>query len=151
MNDRTNNPALVAFRRLSAGQPRSLGDFESGRRADFRVVTAAAALAVDAGRSHTEAQINEALAQWLAGPGALVATDHVALRRCLVDCRLLVRDSYGRQYLRGDGPEGWRDTLAGLAGVDLAAEAAAALFAEATKRAARKAAWERRAAANVDD
>ena len=59
----------------------------------------------------------------LAGPGWMLATDHVDLRRWLVDCRLLERDGYGLRYMRSEAAEAWQATLAALDGVDLVHEA----------------------------
>ena len=50
---------------------------------------AAAALAFDPQREYSEAEVNEVLKAWLAGAGAMLATDHVELRRWLVDCGLV--------------------------------------------------------------
>jgi len=87
------------------------------------------------------------LERWLAGPGSMVATDRVELRRALVDCRLLERDAYGRSYRRAAvTPPAWRPALAALDGVDLAAEAEGARAADALLRAERKARWMQAAA-----
>ncbi len=149
MTDKADNPFLATFRRLAVRRSLTPGGLQSGRRGDYVVVTAAAALTLASGRSYAEAEINGLLREWLAGPGAMLATDHVTLRRCLVDCGLLVRDGYGRAYARGDDPSAWCAALAGLAGVDLAAEARAARAAEDRQRSERKASWKRRAVADV--
>ncbi len=142
-----DNPILAAFRRLAVREGLTLGALHGGRRADFLVVTAAAALACARGRDYTEAEINALLRDWLAGPGAMLSTDHVELRRWLVDCGLLARDGYGRRYARTDAAGEWLAVLAALDGADLSAEAGAARAAEAARRAERKASWERRARA----
>ena len=140
-----DNPTLAVFRRLAVREGLTLGALHGGRRADFLVVTAAAALACVRGREYTEAEVNALLRDWLAGPGAMLSTDHVELRRWLVDCALLVRDGYGRRYARSDATGEWLAVLAALDGADLSAEAGAARAAEAARRAERKASWELRA------
>ena len=119
----------------------------AGADSDFVVITAAATLAFATGRDYSEREVNALLGEWLAGPGAMLATDHVELRRTLVDCRLLRRDDYGRRYGRGAAPQTWQAALAALAAVDLAAEACAARTTDAQRRAQRKAQWERRVGA----
>jgi len=147
MMDRQTNPFLVLFRRLSLAHGLALAGLSSGRRSDFVVITAAATLAFETGRDYSEREVNALLGEWLAGPGAMLATDHVELRRTLVDCRLLRRDDYGRRYGRGAVPHAWQAALDALAVVDLAAEARAIRAADAQRRADRKAQWERRAGA----
>jgi hypothetical protein len=139
------DPFLAAFCRLAVREGLTLGALHGGRRADFLVVTAAAALALARGREYTEAEVNTLLRDWLAGPGAMLSTDHVELRRWLVDCGLLVRDGYGRRYARNDATGEWTAVLAALDGADLSAEAGAARAVEAARRSERKASWELRA------
>jgi hypothetical protein len=141
---------LVAFRRLAITQGLTLGGLQSGRHEDFLVVTTAAALAFAAGRAYTEAEVNALLKKWLAGPGWMLATDHVELRRWLVDCRLLERDGYGRRYMRTDAAEAWQATFAALDGVDFAFEARTARASDAARRSERKAQWESRGQAAAD-
>jgi hypothetical protein len=133
---------LTAFRRLAIAQGLTLGGLQSGRHEDFLVVTTAAALALAAGRAYTEAEVNAVLKDWLAGPGWMLATDHVDLRRWLVDCRLLERDGYGLRYMRSEAAEAWQATFAALDGVDLVHEARTARAADAARRAEQKARWE---------
>jgi hypothetical protein len=144
---RDQNSCLARFRRIAIKRGLTPQTLASGRHADFVVVTAAAAVAIDAGRHYSEAEVNARLKDWLAGPGAMLATDHVELRRWLVDCRLVARDGYGRDYWRPAAPEAWQDALAALEGVDLAAEAADAREVDARTRAERKARWKAKAAA----
>ena len=77
----------------------SLGLLAEGDRA---LVLALAASAIEPGRAHREADVNRVLESWLAGPGALLRTDHVELRRWLVDADFLSRDGFGRAYVRGE-------------------------------------------------
>ena len=145
LDDRQRSIAL--WRQLALAPGRTLGTLQRGRRDDYIVATAAAALVFDCGRAYAESDVNLALERWLAGPGAIVATDRVQLRRALVDCRLLERDAYGRSYRRvADVPPAWRTALAALDGVDLAAQAQDARAADARLRAERKARWMQAAA-----
>jgi hypothetical protein len=47
-----------------------------------------------------EPEVNQALKAALAGAARCLATDHVELRRWLVDAGWLERDGFGRQYRR---------------------------------------------------
>ncbi len=47
---------------------------------------------------YTEAEVNEALQEWMSGFCDGPHMDHVTLRRCLVDRSLLLRDAAGRHY-----------------------------------------------------
>jgi len=68
--------------------------------ADRALVLALAASEVEPGREHREAEVNRILEAWLAGPGAMLRTDHVELRRWLVDAGFVSRDDFGRAYVR---------------------------------------------------
>ena len=65
---------------------------------------ALAACALPTGRAHREADVNQLLGHWLEGAGAMLRTDHVELRRWLVDAGFVSRDGFGREYVRG-GPK----------------------------------------------
>jgi len=133
---------INVWRHLALTPGRTLGTLRQGRRDEYVVVTAAAALAFDVNRDYAEADVNILLERWLASPGAMLTTDRVELRRALVDCRLLERDSYGKRYRRASiVPAAWRGALAALDGVDVAAEADGARAADALARAERKARW----------
>ena len=69
---------------------------------DRALVLALAASAIEPGRAHREADVNRVLESWLKGPGALLRTDHVELRRWLVDAGFVSRDGFGRAYVRGE-------------------------------------------------
>lgn len=136
---------LATWRRLCVRSGLSLGGLQSSRKQDFGVVLAAAALAFDDGATYTEAEVNQRLQAWLADPGAMLGTDHVELRRWLVDARLLARDGYGRRYARGPLPPGYSAALAALAGWDLGLVTRNERDADARRRAERKSAWARTA------
>lgn len=145
----TAQDPLATWRRLCVREALSLGGLQSGRRQDFGVVLAAAALAFDDGATYTEAEVNERLKAWLADPGAMLGTDHVELRRWLVDMRLLERDGYGRSYVRAPVPAPFQPALQALAGWDLGVVTRNARDAHARQRAQRKRAWNERTAADA--
>jgi len=93
----------------------------------------------------TERDVNEALKGSLAGAAAFLGTDHVELRRWLVDAGWLARDAFGREYRRVDG-SALAPLLQALAsafdGVDTGALATALRAAHAAERARRRKAWE---------
>ena len=91
---KTNVDILVSVATKSGATLRNLP------LAAFNAVLASAALCVDAGRVLSEREINAALLDWLEHEGAFARTDHVELRRILVDCGLLERDGFGRAYRR---------------------------------------------------
>ena len=68
---------------------------------DRALVLALAACALEPGRSLMEHEVNRRLGDWLADVGAMVRTDHVELRRWLVDTGFVARDDWGHAYLRG--------------------------------------------------
>lgn len=145
----TAQDPLTTWRRLCVRNGLSLGGLQSARQHDFSVVLAAAALAFDDGATYTEAEVNERLKAWLADPGAMLGTDHVELRRRLVDMRLLERDGYGRGYARAPMPPAFRGALEALAGWDLSVVARNERDADARQRAERKSAWQQRPAADA--
>jgi hypothetical protein len=63
-------------------------------------VLASAAVRFEGGTRWTEREVNERLRDWLAHEGSMLATDHVELRRVLVDVGLLARDGFGHSYWR---------------------------------------------------
>ncbi len=100
-----------------------------------------------ANRVMNEPEVNTVLKAQLAGPAACLATDHVELRRWLVDAGWLQRDGYGREYRRvPDGPAAHAaltealDAL--LRGTDSSAWAAAQREAHAAEREARRQRWQ---------
>jgi Uncharacterized protein conserved in bacteria (DUF2087) len=70
-----------------------------GLPASTQVLALAAAHAtLPPGAVLNEREVNEALKAALAGPICWLATDHVELRRWLVDAGWMVRDGFGREY-----------------------------------------------------
>ncbi len=103
---------------------------------------AAAAQSFPSGREFSEREVNELLRTFLDNAGSMLGTDHVELRRWLVDFHLLDRDGYGRAYTAGTPTAELADLVRQLDGVDLLARARAAREGEAARRAERKARWQ---------
>jgi hypothetical protein len=129
--------AVLALRRDVA-----LGVLLSTNARDFFVMLAAAAEAFPAGHEFSEREVNDLLRNFLAGSGSMLATDHVELRRWLVDFHVLARDGYGRVYTAGTPAAEISAFIDELAGIDLATVARDAREREAARRALRKERWE---------
>jgi hypothetical protein len=61
-------------------------------------------LGLDSSREYTERQINEAVKAWKRDVAPAIETDHVTLRRLLVDWGRLERSADGRRYRVGFPP-----------------------------------------------
>jgi len=109
--------------------------------ADFALMLGAAALAFDDDKAMSERDVNERLIAWLDTVGAMLASDHVELRRWLVDNGVLARDGYGRVYTRGVPRPEIANAMASLVGHDLRAIVCDARASHAQRREARKAQW----------
>jgi len=110
--------------------------------ADRALVLALAATALEPDRPHREAEVNEILERWLAGPGAMLRTDHVELRRWLVDAGFVSRDGFGRAYVRGESEAARAIALLGDASAGALADAVLTRrAARATEREARRQAF----------
>ena len=69
--------------------------------ADRALVLAFASSVLKASREYRESDVNRLLEAWLDGAGAMLRANHVELRRWLVDAGFVVRDGFGRGYVRG--------------------------------------------------
>jgi hypothetical protein len=95
----------------------------------------------------SERDVNEALKAKLAGVASFLDTDHVALRRWLVDAGWLARDGFGREYQRVAGaalPPSLQPLATAFEGLDTAAIAAAMRATHAAERDARQRVWRQR-------
>ncbi|MGZ5205185.1 MAG: DUF2087 domain-containing protein [Caldimonas sp.] len=109
--------------------------------ADRDAVLALAASVFAAGREYREAEVNDALSAWLDGPGAMLRTDHVELRRWLVDAGFIGRDGFGRAYVRDAAEEDRADAVLGARSPgELDAAIAEARAADLARREARRSA-----------
>jgi len=128
-------PALAALVVKDGVSLGLLGD------ADRALALALASTVFEAGREHREAEVNRLLSAWLEGAGVMLRTDHVELRRWLVDTGFLSRDGFGRAYVRGEAEAARAAALLGegspstLEAAVLATRAAKAAEREARRRA----------------
>ncbi|MBK9136098.1 MAG: DUF2087 domain-containing protein [Betaproteobacteria bacterium] len=87
--------ALQPIRTLALKDHVSLGGLSAG---ELMLALAVVHATLPADKPLTEREVNEALKAALAGAACWLATDHVELRRWLVDAGWLTRDGYGREY-----------------------------------------------------
>lgn len=135
------NAATARLRMLALRQGLSLGVMHSASPDDFALVMAAASHPFAVGSACSEREVNQRLRAWLAGPGAMLAVDHVELRRWLVDTGVLARDGYGRAYVPGTPRPDIAAAMALLAPCDVSTLVADARAQDALQRSARKAQW----------
>ncbi|HKJ25845.1 MAG TPA: DUF2087 domain-containing protein [Myxococcota bacterium] len=74
------------------------------RRRDRQILMKSFLMGLDADRRYGEAEINEALRAWGREVAPAISTDHVTVRRLLVDHGLLERTTDGRAYRVGFPP-----------------------------------------------
>ena len=131
--ERMSQLALRQGVHLSTLQQKAGGDLE--------LLFASAALAFAPGALFTEMEANEILKRFLAGAGVMVATDHVELRRWMVDAGFLQRSDYGTDYRRGTLPD-WLSGAAKQIDFQRIADAVAqARSANESQRETRRQAW----------
>lgn len=92
---RTETEVRATLRRMLANGPLTA---LPRRPHDLQVLLALAAARFEPQRAYSEAQVNELLQAWLEPFCSQFGVDHVTVRRCLVDSRLLVRDRAGSIY-----------------------------------------------------
>jgi Uncharacterized protein conserved in bacteria (DUF2087) len=142
MDDKPNPtvPALLAALVIKHGA--GLGTLTAAQR-ELALAIAAAALP-PVGPGFSEAEVNRALLRCLQAEAAFLATDHVELRRWLVDSGHWRRDAYGRRYERAPLcellPER-AEAARAVAGLDLPAWVAGQRAQDADRRQARRQAW----------
>jgi len=95
--------AAAQLAKLGTREHVLLSSLTRGR--ELELVLASAALHIPAQQLLDEAQANEILKEFLAGPGRFLDTDHVELRRTLVDAGFIARNDYGAEYRLGTLPE----------------------------------------------
>ncbi|HLL09705.1 MAG TPA: DUF2087 domain-containing protein [Rubrivivax sp.] len=140
----SSDAALKPWAALVRKQGISLGVLASGQR---RQALALVWSLLPQGVGLTEPQVNEGLKSALAGAAACLDTDHVELRRWLVDAGWLHRDGFGREYrvpAWDDLAPELRAAAEPLRNVDMAAWAAGQHKLAAAERALRLGAWQAR-------
>lgn len=108
---------------------------------DLALLFASAALAFPADQLMREQDANEILKRFLATAGVMVATDHVELRRWMVDTGFLQRSDYGTDYRRGTIPAWLADAARTLEFERVADTVAHARSANESQRETRRQAW----------
>ena len=112
---------------------------------DRAMVVALAACAIEAGQPLREDEVNRRLMGWLADVGQMLSTDHVELRRWLVDAGFVARDDWGHAYMRGPAQVDLvRKALGTADGAALATAVRSARVAAQTARVARRRAFDSR-------
>lgn len=104
-----------------------------------------AAQCLEPGAGVSEAHANARLKAALAGPAAFLATDHVELRRWLIDTGWWTRDGFGRCYERvslSALPHTLRPPAEALKGLDLPAWVAELRQAHLAEREKRRRSWD---------
>ena len=118
-----------------------LSTLQQKDRRDLDLLFAGAALAFPQNGSLSEHVANEILKRFLASAGVMVSTDHVELRRWMVDTGFLQRSDYGTDYRRGSMPDWLSDAAATLDFERIASAVAQARSANEMQRETRRQAW----------
>ena len=74
------------------------------KRRDRQIVMRSIMMGLDSSRSYSETEINEALQEWNRTVAPAIQTDHVTVRRLLVDYGHLERTADGSAYRMGFPP-----------------------------------------------
>ena len=108
---------------------------------DLELFFAGAALAFPPDVSLSEHDANQILKRFLATAGVMVSTDHVELRRWMVDTGFLQRSDFGTDYRRGVIPEWLADAAQALDFERIANVVCQARSANEAQRETRRRAW----------
>ncbi len=128
-----------------------LGSLRERDARDFELVLASAALFFPPGRLLTEREANERLKEFLTSAGAMLATDHVELRRWMADTGIIHRSDRGTDYRRGALPAWLAAAADQLSAGQLQDAVRTARAGNASARAARKRAWMARSDIAVEE
>lgn len=88
------------------------------RARDRAILLHALARSFAGGAEHTEKQVDARIQRWLLQTGRALETDHVALRRALVDDGFLAREPRGSAYRSSTRYKGLWSFDPGVSGVD---------------------------------
>jgi len=143
----TERPALTAagwlerLAQLAVRQGVHIATLQQKDGRDLELVFATASLFFPADRLLDERDANTVLKEFLSTAGAMLDTDHVELRRWLVDTGFVRRTDFGSDYRRGTLPA-WLEEAAGELGPQALADAAMqARAARDAQREAKRQAW----------
>jgi tRNA(adenine34) deaminase len=132
---------LDRLAQLAVRQGVHLASLQAKDGRDLELVFASAALHFPPDQLLDERGANAVLKAFLAETGAMLATDHVELRRWLVDTAFIRRSDYGTDYRRGAMPAWLQDAAQTLQPQQLARVVSEARQARESQRAARRQAW----------
>jgi hypothetical protein len=131
------------LRALALREGMTFATFATLRRPDRSVLLTTIVRRFDPDAVYREHDVNEILKQWLASAGAMVETDHVNIRRWLVDTNVLARTPDCAEYRLHPSIAGRDDiepaTEVGM--IDAGAVVLATRQSARETRAKRKAAW----------
>jgi hypothetical protein len=71
------------------------------KRRDRQILMKSLLMQLDSSRTYSEPEVNDAIEQWKRDVAPAISTDHVTIRRWLVDYGLLERTADGRFYRVG--------------------------------------------------
>ncbi len=132
---------LERMAQLALRQGVHLSSLQQKDGRDLELVFASATLCFPPDRLLDERGANEILKRFLEGGGAMLATDHVELRRWLVDTGFVRRSDFGTDYRRGAFPEWLAEAATQLDGARIGAAVRDARDARDAQREARRQAW----------
>jgi tRNA(adenine34) deaminase len=132
---------LERIAQLALRQGVHLSTLQQKAGGDLELLFASAALAFPADASLSERQANSILQRFLATAGVMVATDHVELRRWMVDLGYLRRSDYGTDYRQGALPSRLVEAAEGLDFERIAEAVLLARQRNESEREARRQAW----------
>ena len=132
---------LQRIARLALRQGVHLSTLQQKDGRDLELLFASAMLAFPPDELLDEPAANEVLKKFLATAGVMVATDHVELRRWMVDTGFLQRSDFGTDYRRGTVPD-WMAVAAQALSFDQVAQTVAnARRTSEAERESRRQAW----------
>lgn len=132
---------LARMQQLALRQGVHLSTLQQKGGGDLELVFASATLAFPLDQLLNESDANEILKRFLATAGVMVATDHVELRRWMVDTGFLRRSDFGTDYRRGALPIWLADSAQMLDAARIAQAVADARRANESGREQRRQAW----------
>lgn len=137
----TTDRWLAQLAQLALRQGVRLSSLQQKEGGDLDLIFATAALSLPRGRELTEREANACLQHFLATAGTMIDTDHVELRRSLVDAGFVLRSDRGTDYRRGALPDWLANAAESIEFEQLAAAVMRARAEFDSKREARRQAW----------
>lgn len=137
----TTDRWLAQLAQLALRQGVRLSSLQQKEGGDLDLVFATATLSLPAGRELTEREANACLQHFLATAGTMIDTDHVELRRSLVDAGFVLRSDRGTDYRRGALPPWLASAAESIEFEQLAAAVLQARTEFDEKREARRQTW----------